>query len=172
MRTNSLFNYFSNESLRIRRSSKVAAPPTAAIPPPGVEASPSALLLCGMSRVHYQDAKSHPPSTSSSETPVELSEASILKATSSRRSKTPTPADATVAEDEADVAAAEVAADLQRKGSKGFSQLLRRKSSHVRGQRRERVKMVGQQLQDQLHHAFRGWFKDVSGREYSIQSGR
>lgn len=147
------------------------------------------------SKVHYRedddDARekrtSHRPGESEPQTPGTapagddgLSEEAILKATSipPRRAKTPTPGTSASRstegrdedegeenDDEDEDAPVVTAADLQRKGSRGLTQLLRRKRSsrhHVRGQRREKAKMVGQQLHDHLHHAFRGWFRDVS----------
>lgn len=61
---------------------------------------------------------------------------------------------------------------LERKSSKGLGQLLnRRRSQRVRGQRREKVKMVGQQLHDQLHHAFRSWFRDTESDGTPILPG-
>ncbi|CAO1630041.1 unnamed protein product [Jaminaea pallidilutea] len=164
------------------------------------------------SKVHYReedDARekrtSSRPAESEPQTPGTasagddgLSEEAILKATSiPPRARTPTPGtsarrstedrdedEGEENDDEDEEAPVVTAADLQRKGSRGLTQLLRRKRSsrhHVRGQRREKAKMVGQQLHDHLHHAFRGWFRDTESdgtpilptplsKKYNVQS--
>lgn len=63
-----------------------------------------------------------------------------------------------------------VGADLQPKESRGLSNLLHRKRVlRARRQKREKVRMVGQQLHEQLQHAFRSWFRDVSPRQVIVR---
>ncbi|PWN28014.1 Pkinase-domain-containing protein [Jaminaea rosea] len=126
-----------------------------------------------MSRVHYTDSNLDSPRSNNNAATrrvegvweSEKVEAPERHRSRDRRSPSPPAYDRShrsVPRDESDDEAVAAAADLEPKGSRGLGQFLRRRTSNrVRGQRRERVRMVGQQLQDHLHHAFRGWFKET-----------
>lgn len=141
--------------------------------------------LSFVARAKRQRHSQHSMSKAEGQHSQQLSEDAIHRATSPssrpNRTKTPTQADphphsAQPETDPADLdideqqllAETGVSPDLQRKASRGTLAhfLSRRRSQHVRGQRREKVKMVGQHLHDHLHNAFKSWFRDVSAARY------
>lgn len=125
-----------------------------------------------MFKSHHSSSKKQP---SPSKASADLTEAEILTATSRaqpKRDPTATPlnphqqphhvggAATSSDEDEEEKQGKRVSSSSSKaKASKGLGHLLHRKDS---GQRREKVRMVGQHLQDHLHSAFKSWFREVS----------
>lgn len=121
-----------------------------------------------MFKNHHSSSKKQPSPPKAS---ADLTEAEILTATSRaqpNRNPTATPLNPHQAggtatssdEDEGEKKGKRATSSSSKDRSpRGLGHLLNRKDS---GQRREKVKMVGQHLQDHLHSAFKSWFREVS----------